>query len=125
MNFREKGGGRKSDSIEYDKDLLYYIKEASANDIAITSSDVICKVIEIIPGFKDKTYDSLHHWFKRFRKRYSFSIRKVTKVAQQLPTYYLEDIREFLFNNILEVIKYKTDTQFSLIANVDETPVYL
>ena len=91
--------------------------------MANASSEVICKTIEIIPGFKDKTYDSLHHWFIRFRERYSFSIRKVTKLAQQLPTYYLEDIRKYLYNNILEVIeviKYKT-----IIANVDETPIYL
>ena len=76
-DFRFKGGGRKSDSEEYDEIILNFIKEARANDIAITSSEVIFKAIEVIPDFDNKTYDSLHHWFKRFRERYKFALRKV------------------------------------------------
>ena len=76
-DLRFKGGGRKSDSEEYDEVILNFIKEEGANDIAITSSEVIFKAIEVIPDFKNKTYDSLHHWFKRFRERYKFALRKV------------------------------------------------
>ena len=68
-DLRLKGGGRKSDSEEYDEIILNFIKEARANDIAITSSEVIFKAIEVIPDFNNKTYDSLHHWFKRFREK--------------------------------------------------------
>ena len=77
-DLRFKGGGRKSDSEECNEIILNFIKGARANDIAITSSEIIFKAIEVIPDFNYKTYDSLHHRFKRFRKRYKFDLRKVT-----------------------------------------------
>ena len=77
-DLRFKGRGRKSDSEEYDEIILNFIREARANEIAIISSEVIFKAIEVIPDFNYKTYDSLHHRFKRFRKRYKFDLRKVT-----------------------------------------------
>ena len=114
-----KGGGRKSDSEEYDEIILNFIKEARAYDIAITSSEVIFKAIEVIPDFKNKTYDSLHHWFKRFGERYKFALRKVTKISQTLPKDYLEEIRTFLFNAIKDMIEYDTETNSNIIVNVD------
>ena len=95
-SLRLKPCGRKLDSFEYDDLLLEFIKEGRSHDIAITSSEVISKAIEIIPGFKEKSYDSLHHWFKRFREKYSYSIRKVTKISQNLPKKYLENLRSYI-----------------------------
>lgn len=46
---RFKGASRKLDSDEYDDVLINFIKEARENEIAITSSEVIFKVIELIP----------------------------------------------------------------------------
>ena len=60
-DLRFKGGGRKSDSEECNEIILNFIKEARANDIAITSSEIIFKAIEVILDFINKTYDSLHH----------------------------------------------------------------
>ena len=96
-NYRLKPGGRKSDSQEYDDILVEFIKEGRASDLAITSSEVIFKAIQIIPEFKYKSYNSLHLWFKRFRTRNSYSIRRITKVAQRLPKNVLENVREFLY----------------------------
>lgn len=69
-DYRNKGAGRKLDSEEYDEAIINFIKEARENEVAITSSEVILKAIEFIPSFKEKSYDSLHHWFKRFREKY-------------------------------------------------------
>ena len=69
-DYRNKGAGRKLDSDEYDEAIINFIKEARENEVAITSSEVILKAIEFIPSFKEKSYDSLHHWFKRFREKY-------------------------------------------------------
>ena len=79
-SFKLKPVGRYLDSFEYDNLLLEFIKEGREHDIAITSSEIISKAMEIIPNFNDKSYDSLHHWFKRFREKYSYPIRKVTKI---------------------------------------------
>ena len=76
---RFKGGGRKLDSEEFNEAIINFIKEARANEIAISSSEVIYKAIELIPRFKEKSYDSLYHSFKRFREKYKYSLRKVTK----------------------------------------------
>lgn len=124
-NYRLKPGGRKSDSQEYDDILVEFIKEGRASDLAITSSEVIFKAIQIIPEFKYKSYNSLHLWFKRFRTRNSYSIRRITKVAQRLPKNVLENVREFLYNALKDNYEYNTDINANIIANVDETPIVL
>jgi len=58
--YRLKPPGRKSDSQEYYDVLLEFIKEGCASDLAITSSEIIDKAIEMIPSFRDKSYNSLH-----------------------------------------------------------------
>lgn len=97
---RLKFGGQKSYSTEYNEILNEFIKEGRSHDIAITSSEVIAKALEIIPEFKSKSYDELIHWLKRFRIRYSYSIRKVTKISQSLPVF-----RSFYTDEILDNIR--------------------
>ena len=77
--------------------------------MAITSSKVIFKAIQIILEFKDKSYNSLHLWFKIFRIRNSYSIRRITKVAQRLPKNVLENVREFLYKALKDNYEYDTD----------------
>ena len=101
---RFKGGCRKLDSKEFDKAIINFKKEAEAHEIAITSSVVIYKAIELIPGFKDKSYDSLYHWFKRFREKVKNSLRKGRKISQSLPENYLDEIRLHLYENLKDMI---------------------
>ena len=117
--------GRKSDSYEYDKILLNFIKEGRGYDLAITSSEVICKAMEIIPGFNSKSYNSLHHWFKRFREKYSFPIRKIYKTTQSLPKNFLDNMRNYLFTAIKDMVELNTDVNASFLANVSEIPIIL
>ena len=122
---RLKSGGRKNDSVEFDEVLNECIKEARSNDVAITSPEVIAKAIELIPDFKNKTYNALHIWFKRFRKRYSYSIRKITKIAQNMPQYFMEDLRNYLYQAIKDNIEFNLEYKSIIIGNVDETPICL
>ena len=122
---RLQPGDRKSESVEFDEVLNEYIKEARSNDIAITSSEVIAKAIELMPDFKNKTYNALHIWFKRFRKRYSYSIRKITKIAQNMPKYFMEDLRNYIYQAIKDNIEFNLDNKSIIIGNVDETPISL
>ena len=124
-SYKILGRGRKSDSHDYDEILLDFIKEGRAYDIAITSSEVICKALEIIPGFKEKSYNNLHNWFKRFRERYLFSIGKVSKIPQILSLSFLENIRNYLFTPITDIIDLNNDFNSTLFANVNETPIVL
>ena len=52
-------------------------------------------------------------------------MRKVTKISQTLPKNYLDEIRTFLFNAIKDMIEYDTETSSNIIANVDETAIFL
>ena len=54
LQLRLQPGGWKSESVEIDEVLNEYIKEVRSNDIAITSSEVIAKAIELKPDFKNK-----------------------------------------------------------------------
>ena len=123
--YRLKSGGRKADSAEYEEVLIEIIKEGRANDLAITSDEVIAKAIELIPAFSKKSYDALHHWFKRFRIGHSYYIRKVTKITQSLPKYFLENLRAFLYQSIKDSLDLITELNSNLIGNVDETPICL
>ena len=122
--YKLKDVGRKSDSVEFDDLLLEFIKEGKASNIAITSSEVIYKAMDLIPGFKEKSYGSLHNWFKRFRERYSFPIAKVNKANQSMPKYFEENLRNFLFSNIKDMFEHYYDKNL-LFANVDEVPIIL
>ena len=118
-------GGRKPDSVDYEEIINEFIKEVRSNDIAITASEVIAKAIELMPEFKNKSYNALHLWFKRFRIRHSYSIRKITKIAQSMPIYFLEDLRNYLYQAIKDNIEFNLEQNASLIGNVDETPLSL
>lgn len=124
-NLRHKPYGRKLDSFEYNYQILEFIREGRTHDISITSSEVISKAIEIVPGFKEKSYDSLHHYFKRFREKHSHSIRKVTKISQNLPKNYLENLRNYLYDVTKNMIEKETYFKTHILANVDETPLVL
>ena len=67
----------------------------------------------------------MHQWFKRFRKRYSYSIRKTTKFAQTLPKNYMENIREYIYTAIKDNIEKNISLYPNIVANVDETPIVL
>ena len=59
-SLRLNPGGRKSDTADYDHISLAFIKEARSHEIAITSTEVINKAIEIVLDFKEKSYNSMH-----------------------------------------------------------------
>ena len=67
----------------------------------------------------------MHNWFKRFREKYSYSIRKATKLAQSMPKNSLENIHEFLFKATKDNIERKLYLNPNIVANVDETPIVL
>ena len=81
--------------------MLAFIKEARSHEIDITSTEVINKAIEIVPDFKEKSYNSMNNWFKRFREKYSYSIRK----AINLPKAFLKILWKIFMNIYLKLLK--------------------
>ena len=67
----------------------------------------------------------MHNWFKNFREKYSYSIRKATKFAQSMPKNSLENIHEYLFKAIKENIERNIYLNPNIVANVDETSIVL
>ena len=81
--------------------------------------------MEIIPDFQSKTYNSLHHWFKRFMEKYSFPVKKILKTTQSLPKNFLDNLRNLLYVAIKDTAEFKTDINASSLANVSEVPIIL
>lgn len=99
---------------------MEFIKEGRANNIAITSSEIIYKAIELIHGYKEKSYNFLQLWFMRFRLLYSYSIRILTKIAQTLPKNFLENIKSYLSK---DNYSFNNGINSNIIANLDETQI--
>ena len=57
--------------------------------------------------------------FKIFRKRYSYSLRKITKIAQNTPKYFMEDLRNFIYQTIKENIEFNLENKSIIIGNVE------
>jgi len=85
--------------------LLAFIKEAISYEIAIISSEVINKAIEIVPDFKENSYNSIPNWFKQFREKYSFSIRKANKLSQSLTKNYMKNIHKYIYNAVKDIME--------------------
>lgn len=63
--------------------------------------------------------------FKRFREKYSYSIRKVSKISHNLLQNYLENLRNYLYDVIKDMIEKETYVNTHRLANLDETPLVL
>jgi len=105
--------------------LLAFIKEAISYEIAIISSEVINKAIEIVPDFKENSYNSIPNWFKQFREKNSFSIRKANKLSQSLTKNYMKNIHKYIYNAVKDIMEKEIYFNSNIVANINETPIVL
>jgi hypothetical protein len=52
--------------------------------IALNSTEIILKAIELFKDFEDKNYNALLSWCYSFLKRNNYSIRHITHSGQKL-----------------------------------------
>ena len=81
--------------------MLAFIKEVRSHEIAITSTEVTNKAIEIVPGFKEKSYNSIHNWFKRLMKNTRIVLEKLLNFSKQ----YLKILWKLFVNIYLKQLK--------------------
>ncbi len=85
-------------------------------EIGLTTNEIINKSLELYPENKNKSYSALHMWFFRFLKRYSYKIRDVTHIGQQL-----KENAENQLHKFYEIL-YRMKSRIKELP--DKTPIY-
>lgn len=75
---------RKPNTIEIEEDLVRWIQKIRKLGIALNSTHIILKAIELFKDFEDKNYNALLSWYYSFLKRNNYSIRHITHSGQKL-----------------------------------------
>ena len=91
--------------------------------IALNSTQIILKAIELFKDFEDKNYNALLSWYYSFLKRNHYSIRHITHSGQKLKDDSKEELIKFL-NIIYKIrLEYNINEIYEMIINMDEIPI--
>lgn len=90
----------------------------------MTTNDIINKSLELYPEDKNKSYSALYMWCFRFLKLYSYKIRAVTQVGQQLKENVEIELHKFYETLYWMRSQRKEIPDKGNIFNMDETPIY-
>ena len=82
--YRLEGAGKIPNTIGIEEKLIKWLEKQRRLEIGLTTNEIINKSLELYPENKNKFYSSLHMSCFRFLKRYSYKIRAVTHIGQQL-----------------------------------------
>jgi len=93
-----EGAGKIPSTIEIEEELIKGLEEQRRLEIGLTTNEIINKSLELYPENKNKSYSALHMWCFRFLKHYSYKIRAVTHIGQQL--------KENVENNYINFMRY-------------------
>ena len=117
--------GKKAAWPELEVDLLAWITEKRNNGLAILSSIVLLKALELAKnekyGIPEGHFKAGNHWCQRFMKRNGLSLRQKTTLAQRLPDDYEEKI--IRFHRYIIDRRKEHNFPLHLIANMNETPL--
>ena len=94
--YRLKGAGRIPESIEYEDKLMKWIGEQRRSGIGISTNNIMYKAFEFDKTMRDKKYKTFLEWCYQLQKRYSYSIRKITRACQIIKDSSKEDYKHFL-----------------------------
>ena len=92
--------------------------------IALNSTQIILKAIELFKDFEEKNYNALISWYYSFLKRNNYSIRHITHTGQKIKENSKNELIKFL-NIIYKIrIDYNIKENYDMIINMDETPIW-
>ena len=122
--YRLEGAGKIPNTIEIEEELIKWLEEQRRLEIGLTTNEIINKSLELYPENKNKSYSALHMWCFRFLKRYSYKIRAVTHIGQQLKENVENELHKFyeILYRMRSRIKELPDK--NNIFNMEERPIY-
>ena len=118
-------GGRKSNILKYEKNILLWIIENRKLGISISIKSIIAYLDYNYEETKNEKFINLYMDIIRLLKRKGLSIRRATHVGQALPNNAIESFYRFFHLVITERRELNIDDgeEFRII-NCDETPTY-
>ena len=84
--------GKSSKTISYESEILDDVYDNIALGNAVTSYEIIFKLLGIDEKYREKSWSSLKKWWYRFMKRHFLAFRRNTNISQKLPENYLDKI---------------------------------
>lgn len=127
---------------EMEEGLLLWFKEKRDKKLSVTMDMIKKEALSLFAKIKqhyletkedkfkhyDTEFSASSGWFRRFRERAQFSRRMATHTASTLAIGYVDEVAKFLgrvrmFRRDVDFDK-KFGCKYSLIANMDETPVF-
>ncbi len=93
--YRLEGAGRNPSTLKIEDKLLCWLNEQRRFEIAITTNEIITKLIELEPNKKENSYHSFQLWCYRFLKRNPYGIRIITHIGQKLKDTCKEEYHKF------------------------------
>ena len=117
-----KGQGRKlTYSKEMDDDLLKWFLEKGDLQLAV-STEMLKQQAKVMVTQVNPEFKASNRWAQKFMRRHSFVLRACTSMAKKLPG----DLESKVvsFRDKVCSIRSRTDVNYDLLGNMDETPVF-
>ena len=118
-------GGRKSNILKYEKNILLWIIDNRKLGISISIKSIIAYLYYNYEETRNEKFNNLYMDIIRLLKRKGLSIRLATNVGQALPYNAIESFYRFFHLIIKERRELNIDDREEFrIINCDETPIY-
>lgn len=117
-----KGQGRKiSYPQEVDEDILRWFLEKQDLQLAV-STEMLKQHARVVISQVNTAFKASDGWVQKFMRRHNLVLRARTSMAQKLPGDL--EYKVVAFRDEMRSIRTRTDIDYRLLWNMDETPVY-
>ncbi len=114
--------GEKAHYPELENSVFEWFQNQRKNGFAVSTSNLICKALQIHPNFKDGNRKRLCWWAHKFLQRFSLVFRRPTRVSQHTPEQ-AEETRAAFAQSTMTLVRMNGISD-SMFVNMDETAVY-
>jgi len=124
---RIKKQGRSYSFSDKEMELVGFIDKLREEKIAVTSTMIIAKMLQLKPELKNKSMRALQSMCYRILQKNNYSLRRASHLGQPLPSKSLDLFYEF-FRDIIRKRQqlgiYDNEGDLDRIVNIDETPIF-
>ena len=124
---RIKKSGRNYSFSDKEMELVGFIDKLREEKIAVTSTMIIAKMLQLKPELKGKSMRALQSMCYRILQKNNYSLRRASHLGQPLPSKSLELFYEFFRDIIRKRQKlgiFDAEGDYDRLVNIDETPIF-
>ena len=115
--------GRRPEYEDLEESVYEWIMEQRADELAVSTTDVIEKAVALLPNFKGNNENRRIYWVYDFLKRRNLSVRTRTRVSQ-ITNAAMQPVKDEYCRRVMTTFDNRINHPKYLI-NMDETAVYL